>query len=83
MPLDLLYTMVQKKSKMTKNSNQGGPALRTSLVYCRTFGRTAKSAPTVVAEHTTSAGYKRVRRNRCKLIRFTSAVLHGLVFLCQ
>ena len=29
MPLNLFYTMVQKKSKMTKNSNQGGgPALR-------------------------------------------------------
>ena len=28
MPLNLFYTMVQKKSKMTKNSNQGGgPAL--------------------------------------------------------
>ena len=28
MPLKLFYTMVQKKSKMTKNSNQGGgPAL--------------------------------------------------------
>ena len=30
MPLYVFYTMVQKKSKMTKNSNQGGvgPALR-------------------------------------------------------
>ena len=27
MPLNVFYTMVQKKSKMTKNSNQGGPAL--------------------------------------------------------
>ena len=27
MPLYFFYTMVQKKSKMTKNSNQGGPAL--------------------------------------------------------
>ena len=27
MPLYLFYTIVQKKSKMTKNSNQGGPAL--------------------------------------------------------
>ena len=31
MPLNLFYTMVQKKSKMTKNSNQGGPALTRSL----------------------------------------------------
>ena len=31
MPLDLFYTMVQKKSKMTKNSNQGGPALNESF----------------------------------------------------
>ena len=27
MPLYLVYTMVQKSKKMTKNSNQGGPAL--------------------------------------------------------
>ena len=27
MPLYFFYTMVQKKSKMTKKSNQGGPAL--------------------------------------------------------
>ena len=57
--------------------------LRTCLVYCRAFGRTAKSAPTAVAEHKTSAGYERVRRNGCKPIRFTSAVLRGLVFLSQ
>ena len=31
MPLYLFYTMVQKKSKMTKNSNQrGGPALKSN-----------------------------------------------------
>ena len=28
MPLNLFYTMVQKKSKMTKNSNQGGSCLK-------------------------------------------------------
>ena len=27
MPLYFFYAKVQKKSKMTKNSNQGGPAL--------------------------------------------------------
>ena len=27
MPLYFFYTMVQKKTKMTTNSNQGGPAL--------------------------------------------------------
>ena len=57
--------------------------LRTCLVYCRTFGRTPKSASTAVAEHGTSAGYQRVRRNGCKPIRLTSAVLLGLVFRCQ
>ena len=36
MPLNLFYTMVEKKSKMTKNSNQGGPAL--SLVWFIFFG---------------------------------------------
>ena len=30
MPLNLFYTMVQKKSKMTKNSNQGGSCLKVS-----------------------------------------------------
>ena len=30
-----------------------------------------------------SAGYQRVRRNGCKPIRLTSAVLLGLVFCCQ
>ena len=57
--------------------------LRTCLVYCRTFGRTPKSASTAVAEHGTSAGYQRVRRNGCKPIRLPSAVLLGLVFCCQ
>ena len=57
--------------------------LKTCLVYCRTFGRTPKSASTVVAEHRTSAGYQRVRRNGCKPIRLTSAVLLGLVFRRQ
>ena len=33
MPLYLFYTMVQKKSKMTKNSNQGGPALKGCALY--------------------------------------------------
>ena len=28
MPLNIFYTMVQKKSKMTKNSNQGGSCLK-------------------------------------------------------
>ena len=28
MPLNFVYTMVQKSQKMSKNSNQGGPALR-------------------------------------------------------
>ena len=28
MPLNLFYAMVQKKSKMTKNSNQGGSCLK-------------------------------------------------------
>ena len=28
MPLNFFYTTVQKKSKMTKNPNQGGPALK-------------------------------------------------------
>ena len=42
--------------------------LRTCLVYCRTFGRTPKSASTAVAELGTSAGYQRVRRNGCKPI---------------
>ena len=31
MPLYFFYTKVQKKSKMTKNSNQGGPALSEGL----------------------------------------------------
>ena len=31
--------------------------LRTCLVYCRTFGRTPKSASTAVAEHGTSAAH--------------------------
>ena len=31
--------------------------LRTSLVYCPAFVRTAKSASTAVAEHGSSAGY--------------------------
>ena len=57
--------------------------LRICLVYCRTFGRTPKSASTAVAEHGTSAGYQRVRRKGCKQIRLTSAVLFGLVFRCQ
>ena len=54
--------------------------LRTSLMYCRAFGRTAKSASTAVAELGTCAGYQHVRRNGCKPIRFTSAVLLRLVF---
>ena len=33
MPLNLFYTKVQKKSKMTKNSNQGGPALTACGMY--------------------------------------------------
>ena len=32
MPLYFFYTMVQKKSKMTKNSNEGGPALSSILL---------------------------------------------------
>ena len=28
MPLYLFYTIVQKKSKMTKNSNQGGSCIK-------------------------------------------------------
>ena len=40
----------------------------------------AKSVLTAVAEHGTCAGYQRVRRNGCKPIQFTSAVLLGLVF---
>ena len=58
--------------------------LRTCLVYCRTFGRTPKSASTAVAEHGTSAGYQRVRRNGLQTnSAVTSAVLLGLVFRCQ
>ena len=34
--------MVQKKSKMTKNSNQGGPALKLFRVEFRTLGMTKK-----------------------------------------
>ena len=57
--------------------------LRTCLVYCRTFGRTAKSALTAeVAEHGTTAD-QRVRRDGCKPIPFTSYVLPRLVFLSQ
>ena len=52
-------------------------------MYCRAFGRTAKSASTAVAELGTCAEHQHVRRNGCKLIRFTSAVLLGLVFLSQ
>ena len=55
--------------------------LRASLVYCRAFGRTAKSASTAVAELENCAWYQHVRRNGWKPIRFTSAVLLGLVFL--
>ena len=33
MLLYLFYTIGAKKSKMTKNSNQGGPALRSTLTY--------------------------------------------------
>ena len=32
MPLNLFYTMVQKKSKMTENSNQGGSCLNRLLL---------------------------------------------------
>ena len=46
-------------------------------MYCRAFGQTAKSASTAVAELGTCAGYQHVRRNGCKPIRFTSAVLPG------
>ena len=52
-------------------------------MYCGAFGRTAKSASTVVAELGTCAGYQHVRRNGCKPIRFTSALLLGLIFLFQ
>ena len=31
MPLYMFYTMVQKSQKMTKNSNQGGPALNLAI----------------------------------------------------
>ena len=59
--------------------------LRTCLVYCRTFGRTPKSASDGGggARDHASAGHQRVRRNGCKPIRLTSAVLLGLVFRCQ
>ena len=57
--------------------------LRTSLVHCRAFGRTANSALTAVVELGTCAGNQHVRRNDCKPIRFTGAVLLGLVFLSK
>ena len=58
-------------------------SLRAFFVYCWAFDRTAKSASTTVVEHGTSAGYLCVRKNGCKMIRFTSAVHLGLILLSQ
>ena len=38
MPLNFFYTIMQKKSKMTKNSNQVGPALTFLLIAIDTNG---------------------------------------------
>ena len=59
--------------------------LRTCLVYCRTFGLNAKVSFNGGGGARDQCGisYQRVRRNGCKPIWLTSAVLLGLVFRCQ
>ena len=50
MPLYFFYTMVQKKSKMSKNSNQEGDPDLSPFLLARTFVLNSPSAPKATFE---------------------------------
>ena len=96
MPLNFFYTMVQKKSKMTKTQIKGGPALTRSLprdVYIRRQndhpggqGRIYTSHLNFVSTHLSKPGHRRgccCMSPRCLLRQFADRCLLFWAFFIE